>query len=50
MADFEDALALWLLDGGESSGTLRAVIDDDISSLTIVSSDGAEDESHGVYN
>lgn len=50
MADFEDALALWLLDGGESGGTLRAVIDDDISSLTIVSAYGAEDESHGVYN
>ncbi len=51
MADFEDALAWWLLGGsGEDSGILRAVIDDDASSLIIVAGNGAEDEAHGVFN
>lgn len=34
--------------GGE--GYLRAVIDDDASSLTIIAGNGAEDEAHGVFN
>lgn len=34
--------------GGD--GILRAIIDDDTSSLIIAAGDGADDESHGVYN
>lgn len=36
--------------GRESSGILRAVIDDDASSLIIVAGNGAEDEAHSVFN
>ena len=51
MADFEDALAWWLIDGGTGgSGVLRAVIDDDSSNLTIAAGDAQENESHSVYN
>lgn len=38
------------IDGGASGGILRAVIDDDTSSLTIVAGDGEATESHDVYN
>lgn len=51
MADFEDALAWWLIDGGaDGSGVLRAVIDDDSSNLTIAAGDAQENESHSIYN
>lgn len=52
LADFEDALAWWLIDGGTggSGGVLRAVIDNDSSSLIIAAGDAQENESHSIYN